>query len=202
MRPDWRNRLDMGAARPDRGPDRADRPREDWRGDRGQPGPDRPGFDAPRGGDRADWRDRRPGWDHPGANQAPLAAGRPGWRGGSWNPQTGWDRGRPDDRGAWNRGWRDDRRYDWSRYRATNRGAYRLPEYYAPSGWRYGYRRFSVGTTLWTGLWGSNYWIDDPFDYRLPEAYGPYRWVRYYDDALLVDVRNGRVVDVVYGIFF
>ncbi|RZM12158.1 MAG: hypothetical protein EOP67_66195, partial [Sphingomonas sp.] len=51
-------------------------------------------------------------------------------------------------------------------------------------------------------LWSRNYWIDDPYSYRLPEAYGPYRWVRYYDDALLVDVRTGVVVDTAYGIFW
>ena len=47
-----------------------------------------------------------------------------------------------------------------------------------------------------------DYWIGDPYSYRLPEAYGPYRWVRYYNDALLVDLRSGFVVDTVYGIFY
>ncbi|MEG8047084.1 RcnB family protein [Sphingomonas aerolata] len=36
----------------------------------------------------------------------------------------------------------------------------------------------------------------------MPEAYGPYRWVRYYNDALLVDLDSGRVVDTVYDIFW
>jgi hypothetical protein len=36
----------------------------------------------------------------------------------------------------------------------------------------------------------------------LPPAYGPYRWVRYYNDALLVDIYTGRVVDTVYDIFW
>jgi len=106
-----------------------------------------------------------------------------------------------ENRSGWNRGWRNDDRYDWSRYRAVNRSAYRLPRYYAPSGWGYGYRRFSVGVSLSSILFSQNYWIDDPFAYRLPEAYGPYRWVRYYDDALLVDIRTGQVIDTVYDIF-
>ena len=55
---------------------------------------------------------------------------------------------------------------------------------------------------LTSGLWGQDYWIDDPWSYRLPEAYGPYRWVRYYNDALLVDGRSGFVVDVIYDIFW
>jgi hypothetical protein len=51
-------------------------------------------------------------------------------------------------------------------------------------------------------LFAPDYWINDPFYYRLPPAYGPYRWVRYYNDALLVDVRSGYVVDVIHDIFW
>ncbi len=136
-------------------------------------------------GQNRDWRGDGRSWD--GRDQG----------GRNWNDGRRYDaRG-----GAWNRGWRNDNRYDWNRYREVNRSAYRLPRYYAPSGWGYGYRRFSVGVSLSSILFSQNYWIDDPFAYRLPEAYGPYRWVRYYDDALLVDVRSGQVVDTVYDIF-
>lgn len=115
-------------------------------------------------------------------------------------------RGRPNyasnDRRSWNNNWRNDRRYDWNRYRNYNRGAFHLPRYYAPYGWNGGYRRFSIGFRLAAPLFGQNYWIDDPYDYRLPAAYGPYRWVRYYGDAILVDVRSGNVVDVIHDIFW
>lgn len=111
------------------------------------------------------------------------------------------DRYRFDDRLSWSRDWRRDGRYDWNRYRLTNRYAFALPRYRAPFGWNYGYRRYSVGTRLSGLLFDQSYWIDDPFDYRLPDAYGPYRWVRYYGDALLVDIGSGQVVDVVYDIF-
>ncbi|MGC6399647.1 RcnB family protein [Sphingomonas sp. FW199] len=111
--------------------------------------------------------------------------------------RQGWD-----DRRGWNRGWSRDNRYNWRWYRERNRQAYRLPRYYAPQGWGYGYRRFSVGITLGSFLFAPNYWINDPFSYRLPPAYGAFRWVRYYDDALLVDLRTGQVVDVVYDIFW
>lgn len=110
--------------------------------------------------------------------------------------------GRGNDGGRWNNSWRRDDRYDWNRYRSYNRSAFRLPRYYAPYGWSYGYRRFSIGVVLTSSLFGQNYWIDDPYDYRLPEAYGPYRWVRYYNDALLIDLRSGVVVDTVYDIFW
>ncbi|WP_409574764.1 RcnB family protein [Sphingopyxis sp. PET50] len=33
-------------------------------------------------------------------------------------------------------------------------------------------------------------------------AYGGYRWVRYYNDALLVDTYSGEVVDVIYDFFW
>lgn len=110
--------------------------------------------------------------------------------------------GRGYNEGRWNNSWRRDDRYDWNRYRSYNRNAFRLPRYYAPYGWNYGYRRFSIGVVLTSSLFGQNYWIDDPYDYRLPEAYGPYRWVRYYNDALLIDLRSGVVVDTVYDIFW
>ena len=125
---------------------------------------------------------------------------------GRQNDRNGWNGGRFDNQrfsgNRWNRDWRSDGRYDWNRYRSGNRYTYRLPRYYAPGGWSYGYRRFSIGVTLQSVLWGQNYWIDDPYSYRLPPAYGPYRWVRYYNDALLVDIRSGEVVDTVYDIFW
>lgn len=108
---------------------------------------------------------------------------------------------RRDDRRGWNNGWRQDRRYDWYGYRASNRHHYRLPRYYSP--YRdYSYRRLSVGFYLDSLFFGSNYWINDPWSYRLPNAYGSYRWVRYYDDVLLVDVYTGQVVDVIHNFFW
>lgn len=121
-------------------------------------------------------------------------------RGNSWQSgNRGWNGNAG---GAWNRDWRRDNRYNYNDYRRQNNSAYRLPRYYAPSGWGYGYRRFGIGFRLNSILFAQDYWIDDADDYRLPPAYGPYRWVRYYNDALLVDVRTGNVVDTVYGIFW
>ncbi len=202
-----------GQARPDA---QAGQNRPDW--NRGQ---DRPGFDrgnqqADRGqfdrNGRGDWRndgrgDNRGDWRNGGRdgyqNRQPNRAygnvqgyGRGGYNQGRYN-QGHYNQG-----GAWNRSWRNDNRYAWSNYRASNRGAYRLPRYYAPSGWGSGYRRFGVGFSLNSILYNQNYWIQDPYTYRLPEAYGAYRWVRYYNDALLVDLDSGRVVDTVYDIFW
>jgi len=102
----------------------------------------------------------------------------------------------------WDRNWRNDNRYNWQQNRQFNRNTYRLPRYYAPYGYNYGYRRFSIGVTLGSAFFGQNYWIDDVYDYRLPEVYAPYRWVRYYNDVLLVDTDTGEVVDVIYDFFW
>lgn len=128
------------------------------------------------------------------------------WRGNNnWrNDRRDGDRWRGNDRNddrRWNNDWRRDNRYNWSNYRNSNRNHYRMPRYYAP--YRdYNYSRLSIGFFLSSGFYGSSYWINDPWSYRLPPAYSGYRWVRYYDDVLLVDTYSGEVVDVIYNFFW
>jgi Ni/Co efflux regulator RcnB len=55
---------------------------------------------------------------------------------------------------------------------------------------------------MWPSYYRSSYWLNDPWRYRLPYAPPGYRWIRYYDDALLVDTWDGTVVDVIYGFFW
>jgi Nickel/cobalt transporter regulator len=102
----------------------------------------------------------------------------------------------------WNRGWRNDRRYDWSSYRNQYRHYYNQPRYYNPYGYGYGYRRYGIGIYLDSLFFSNRYWVNDPWQYRLPDPGYGYRWVRYYDDVLLVDVRSGYVVDVIHDFFF
>ncbi len=97
--------------------------------------------------------------------------------------------------------WRRDTRYNWSGYRTQHRDLYRAGRYYSPYS-NYGYSRLSIGFFLNSGFYGQNYWINDPYQYRLPAVYGPYRWVRYYDDVLLVDIYSGEVVDVIHDFFW
>lgn len=118
----------------------------------------------------------------------------------NWHNRSWYDNDSRFDR--WHNDWRRDRRYDWRSFRSHNRDFYRLPRYSHPYGYNYGYRRFSIGIFLDNLFFSERYWINDPYEYRLPPAYGPYRWVRYYDDVLLVDLRNGRVVDAIYGFFY
>ena len=104
------------------------------------------------------------------------------------------------DRPQWTTNWHRDNRYDWRRHRDRHRSVFRIGFYYDPFG--YSYRRFGLGSYLYPSYYQSNYWISDTWRYRLPPAYGPYRWVRYHNDALLIDTWSGEVVDVIYGFFW
>jgi len=100
----------------------------------------------------------------------------------------------------WRNDWRRNSNYNWRSHRARHSSLFRLGFYYDPFG--YSYRRFGYGYQLYPSYYSSRYLLNDPFMYRLPPAWGPYRWVRYWDDALLVDTRNGFVVDVIYDFFW
>ena len=100
----------------------------------------------------------------------------------------------------WRGDWRRDHRYDWWNWRRKNRSRFHLGFYFDPFGWSY--RRYSVGWRLWPQYYRSSYWLSDPWSYRLPYAPPGHRWIRYYDDALLVDTWDGRVVDVIHNFFW
>jgi hypothetical protein len=208
---------DARQPRPDRGDaarwnrDRSD-DRRRWDGDgrRDQARrPDAPdglaGWSNDRRDDRRDWRgdDRRRWADaRRGDNDRRWQDGRR-WDGDRrWNGDQRWDR----DRNGWNRpgyraDWRNDRRYDWRSWRNTHRSIYRF-RYAAPRQWGYGYRPFYRGAFLQPFFYTSSYWLADPWDYRLPPVSGPYRWVRYYDDVLLVDINTGEVIDTIQDFFW
>lgn len=193
---------------------------------RAQPQPQAQGINrwlGSRGGDGA--RSGRQDNPQQNAQRAPWNAGNN--QRGNWNrdndrrgdAQRNWngnDRSRFDnnrsrfdgnrnwsgnDSRRWNNNWRRDNRYDWSSYRNANRNLFRGDRYYSPYR-NWSYRRLGIGFMLQPLFYSSSYWIDDPWQYRLPDAYGPYRWVRYYDDALLVDIYTGQVVDVINDFFW
>jgi Ni/Co efflux regulator RcnB len=112
-------------------------------------------------------------------------------------PQTASRRGSAP---RWTSSWHNDRRYNWRDHRRRHRSLFQLGFYFDPFGWNY--RRYNRGWRLWPSYYDSSYWLRDPFMYRLPYAPHPYRWVRYWDDALLVDVYTGQVVDVVHDFFW
>lgn len=111
------------------------------------------------------------------------------WRQDNREDRREWRQDNRDDR----REWRQDNREDWQRWRDSHRGDYRRGRWNAP----FRYRSFSVGVIAPRSYWGPRYYINDYGRYRLPRpAYGYYRYVRHYDDLLLINIRNGRVVRV------
>ena len=100
----------------------------------------------------------------------------------------------------WRGDWRSDHRYDWRSHRRRHRSLFHFGFYYDPFGWSY--RPYSIGWRLWPGYYRSSYWLQDPWAYRLPYAPPGYRWIRYYDDALLVDTWDGTVIDVIRDFFW
>lgn len=107
---------------------------------------------------------------------------------------------RPAPQPQWSTNWRNYQRYDWGDYRRRHRSLYHQHRYRDPFGW--GYQLFSIGWRLWPNYYSSNYWIYDPWMYRLPPAPPGTRWIRYYNDALLVDMWSGEVIDVIHGFFW
>jgi hypothetical protein len=101
--------------------------------------------------------------------------------------------------GGWDRNWRNDRRYDWRSYRDRHRSVFRLSVYLDPFGYRY--RPYNVGYRLVPAYYSQRYWFD-PGMYGLPYPPPGTQWVRYWDDALLVDVYTGEVVDVIQNFFW
>jgi Ni/Co efflux regulator RcnB len=95
---------------------------------------------------------------------------------------------------------RQEQREDWRDYRRDHRDAYRRPAYIGPRGYRY--RPVVVGYRFAPTYYSSRYIVADPWRYRLPAATGNQRWVRYGNDVVLVNVRNGRVIQVYNGFFW
>jgi len=100
----------------------------------------------------------------------------------------------------WSTNWRYNDRYDWRRWRDRHRSSFHIGVYYDPFGWNY--RPYQIGWRLWPSYYSSRYWINDPWQYRLPYAPPGYVWVRYWDDAILVDRWSGEVVDVIHNFFW
>ena len=100
----------------------------------------------------------------------------------------------------WSSNWRNNSRYDWQDHRRHHRSIFHLGFYFDPFGW--GYNPYQIGWRMWPSYYSNRYWINDPWYYRLPYAPPGTQWVRYYDDAILVDTWSGQVVDVIYNFFW
>lgn len=170
---------------------------DSWRGTERRTDDRRTGADVWRNDTRRD--DRRDSWRGNDSRRDDNRYARDGrYRNDSWNGKRG---SYGQDYRRWDNRWRDNHRYNWTSYRRTNPSIYRLGSYYSPYR-NYSYRPLSIGFFLDSLFFSNRYWINDPWQYRLPDVYGPYRWVRYYDDAVLVNVYSGEVVDVIRDFFW
>jgi Ni/Co efflux regulator RcnB len=87
---------------------------------------------------------------------------------------------------------RDYDRNEWRKYRESNSNIYNA------GNWRsgYRYRTFNSGVRINSGYYAPRYVINDPWIYRLPRPTRTQRWVRHYNDVLLVDTRRGLILQV------
>jgi len=94
-----------------------------------------------------------------------------------------------------------DRRWgdnDWRDWRNRNRDIYARGNWRAP----FRYYAFRPGVRIAPSYWGSAYWINDTWRYRLPPAGWGQRWVRHYNDVLLIDTRRGIVLRVIHNFYW
>ena len=89
-------------------------------------------------------------------------------------------------------------RDDWHQYRNQNRDVYR------GYGWRSDnrYQTFRPGIRIGVGYYAPRYYINDYARYRLPNPGWNQRWVRHYNDVLLIDTRRGIVIDVIRNFYY
>jgi Ni/Co efflux regulator RcnB len=189
--------------------------------------PQQGGRGPDRSGDRGrDWQGDRRG-SAPQYTAPPVVA-RPEMRGDPRNDARTWRDGRDnrdyrDNRGARDgresrdsrdvrpRAWRHDHdwyqqyrvqhyRFDRGRYFARQR--YSLGAWYAPPGY-YGTRVWIVGDWLPRPYYDDRrYYIDDYPRFDLFDPPGGCAWVRSGNDALLIDLDSGEVIDAVYDLFW
>lgn len=89
---------------------------------------------------------------------------------------------------------RDYMRHNYRAQRGFAIGPYRSPG-------RAVYRRWVYGDILPSIFWDRQYWLSDYWLFGLDVPPTGYEWVRYWNDAVLVNVHNGEIVQVVYGNF-
>jgi len=138
---------------------------------------------APLGAQAQDYRHDR---DQREARHDDRRDDRRAWRGDRRDD-------RQDARRDWHQDRRNDRHEDWQRWRESHRDEYRRGRWNAP----FRYQQFAIGGIVPRAFWSSQYYVSDWARYRLPRPeYGFQRYVRHYDDLLLINTRNGRVLRV------
>ena len=93
------------------------------------------------------------------------------------------------------------RQFDHNVYQrnVTASRSYHWQSYNRPSGWYY--QRWVFGQIFPRIFWAQDYWLNDYWMFDLPIPPYGYVWVRYGDDAVLINRRTGEVLQVEYGLF-
>jgi Ni/Co efflux regulator RcnB len=93
---------------------------------------------------------------------------------------------------------RSDRRATRANQRVARTAHRARSAYVAPvRNWRY--RPVTVGYRLQPSFYGSRYYVTNYSAYHLQAPrYRYLRWIRYGDDLLLVNIRTGRVLQVIH----
>ena len=178
------------AAAPARPPQAQARPQG---GDHGNTARNRPGFNPGNNNRPSPGANNRPGFN-PGHNTRPSPGNthRPGFNPGhNTRPSPGFNRPGP--------------RRDYSSFRNYHQNfrsgrRFHAPAYRRPPGWSY--QRWTFGQILPALYWGQQYWLNDYVSYDLPPPpYGAV-WVRYGNDALLIDRDTGEIITVEYDVFY
>jgi Ni/Co efflux regulator RcnB len=138
-------------------------------------------------------------------NHGPQNKGPTKGSGQQWHGDNGanhnWRNG---NNNAWNNNWRPPAQHTTNnaQYRRNFKSPqrFRVQRYRAPVG--YHYRRWSFGERLPFGYFASQYWLTNFLSYGLFPPPPGYVWVRYGDDALLVDRYTGEIVQVRYDVFY
>jgi Ni/Co efflux regulator RcnB len=76
---------------------------------------------------------------------------------------------------------------------------YSIGPYHPPAGWTS--HRWSYGEILPRAYWASEYILADYWLFALEVPPVGYEWVRDGDDALLVNIDTGEILQVEYGVF-
>lgn len=165
-----------------------------------RPGPSRPGAGRPGG------PGQHPGGPgRPGGSVGPNRPGGPGRPGGNVrppNPGPGAQPSRPARPPVGQHpgiGQRPPQHRPGAgrppRFKPIHGPAFRYPRGYS-------YRRWSIGLLLPSLFLSSSYYFDNYPALGVGPPPPGCRWVRYGPDLLLVDVRTGRIRDVLYGAFY
>lgn len=91
---------------------------------------------------------------------------------------------------------RQELREDRRDFRRAHNGS----AYYGPRG--YAYRTPTIGYQFAPSYYGRNYWVTDYNRYRLARPGYGRQWIRYGNDLVLINLRNGRVLQVRHRFFY